>query len=188
MQMSGWLFLIWGTDEVPTPGKMSKIWFHQMLVLLWGNFFQHFARHPSFIESRHREGTRCSIRFCNDLDTEWGSKCFQTATVQVILLRSAKFRVRMAEQIPRCHIRNQKKGRQISWPTKVFPGCAVQFGIFGSSWTGPKKLRVSFGRESTNLLKGGLAGLPVEVGNTLLNFDQFSTFNKTTTDSSCWSF
>jgi hypothetical protein len=72
------------------------------------------------------------------LDTEWGSKCFQTATVQVILLRSAKFRVRMAEQIPRCHIRNQKKGRQISWPTKVFPGCAVQFGIFGSSWTGPK--------------------------------------------------
>ena len=46
-------------------------------------------------------------------------------------------------------------------------------------------MRVSFGRESTNLLKGGLAGLPVEVGNTLLNFDQFSTFNKTTTDSSC---
>lgn len=51
MQMSGWLFLIWGTDEVPTPGKMSKIWFHQMLVLLWGNFFQHFARHPSLLKA-----------------------------------------------------------------------------------------------------------------------------------------
>ena len=131
IQMSRWLFLIWGTDEVPTDVKD----------LVSPHVVGSFLPLPSSLPLK---------------------------------------------QTPRRHSEIRSPG-QLTF-SKVWEPPSAVWDIWHLQRTGQKTMRVSFGRESTDLLKGGLAGLPVEVGKTCwISIINSALSTKQRLNSSCWS-